>query len=34
VELTVHLVSIMKKEGIPDLFLLDKKAGHESPGDP
>ncbi len=34
VELTVELVSIMKGAGIPVLFLLDEKAGHEPPRDP
>jgi predicted esterase len=34
VELTVDLVSLMTRAGIPVLFLLDKDAGHEPPRDP
>jgi hypothetical protein len=34
VELTVELVSIMKRAAVPVLFLLDESAGHEPPRDP
>lgn len=33
VELTVDLVDVMKRAGIPVLFLLDQEAGHEFPRD-
>lgn len=34
VELTADLVALMKRRGIPVLFLLDREAGHEPPRDP
>jgi predicted esterase len=34
VEITADLVALMKRSGIPVLFLLDREAGHEPPRDP
>jgi len=34
VELTIELVALMKQQGIPVSFFLDREAGHEPPRDP